>query len=101
MGLLRKGVWPHISTPLGMATRTEKIQKGVSLEGEGQVLPVDLIWLPMEDFDLILGMDWLTQQHHATTHCRKHLLLITKLDKEEWFFLGDRWDLNSQAQKHT
>lgn len=54
-----------ISTTLGKVTRSGNVQKEVNLKIEGHIMAMDLVWIPMEDFDLILGMDWLVK--HDTT----------------------------------
>ena len=93
-----RGIELRISTPLGHSTTTCRIQEGVNLEVEGRVLPANLIWLAMEDFDLILGMDWLAQ-HHATIHCRRRVLTMAKPDEKEWCLTGDRRDPNPWTSK--
>ena len=37
---------------------------------EARELPVDLVLFDVMDFDVILGMDWLSQ-HYATVDCRR------------------------------
>ena len=51
----------RISTPLGIGSPRTKLVKSVEIEIEELHLPVDMLVLPMSDFDVILGMDWLTQ----------------------------------------
>ena len=43
---------------------------------------VDLIALPFHEFDLILGMDWLSK-HHAIVDCHKKIILLKCSDLSE------------------
>ena len=42
---------------------------------EGHVLTADLVVLGIYDFDIILGMDWLSK-HHATIECHEKEVLF-------------------------
>ena len=50
----------YVSSPLGIRTRIRMIGRGCELEISGTLLTVDLRILDMSEFDVILGMDWLT-----------------------------------------
>jgi len=79
----------RIATPLGKVTRVGRIQKKVQLNLVGQSLPIDLIWVPMEDFDIILGMDWLIR-HDTIIHCKQHRISIAKPGQLRWFIPGHK-----------
>ncbi len=49
-----------VSTPLGAKTDLTCVCKDCDVRIAGRVMPADLILLPMKNFDVILGMDWLT-----------------------------------------
>ena len=49
-----------MSSPLGIRARIGMIGRGCELEISGTLLTVDLRILDMSEFDVILGMDWLT-----------------------------------------
>ena len=49
-----------MSSPLGIRARIRMICQGCELEILGTVLTVDLRIMDMLEFDVILGMDWLT-----------------------------------------
>ena len=49
-----------MSSPLGMRARIGMICRGCELEISGTLLTVDLRIMDMLEFDVILGMDWLT-----------------------------------------
>jgi len=67
----------EVSTPVGdvLAVRTYLPRVPVVL-GD-QDLPADLVILPMSDFDVILGMDWLSD-HDARVLCRERRVVIPR-----------------------
>ena len=50
----------YVSSPLGIKVRIGMICHGCELEISGILLTVDLRVMDMSEFDVILGMDWLT-----------------------------------------
>ena len=50
----------YVSSPLGIRARIGMICHGCELEISGTLLIVDLRIMDMSEFDVILGMDWLT-----------------------------------------
>ena len=50
----------YVSSPLGIRARIRMIGRGCELEISGTLLTVDLRMMDMLEFDVILGMDWLT-----------------------------------------
>jgi hypothetical protein len=46
-------------------------------------LPGDLIVMPFEDYDLNLGMDWLSE-HYARVDCKNKLVQFVRLGKMLW-----------------
>ncbi|XP_073012257.1 uncharacterized protein [Typha latifolia] len=59
------------------------------VELEGKCLLVDLISLEINDFDVILGMDYLVA-HHATVDCRQKKVTFTLPGQLEPFFQGKK-----------
>ncbi|XP_072999199.1 uncharacterized protein [Typha latifolia] len=59
------------------------------VELEGKCLPMDLISLEMNDFDVILGMDWLAA-HHAIVDCRQKKVIFTLPGQPKLFFQGEK-----------
>jgi len=55
-------------SPLGATVKLGKVCKECMLILEGRELPADLIILSMREFDVILGIDWLTK-FHAIMDC--------------------------------
>ena len=50
----------YVSSPLGIKARIRMICRGSELEISGTLLIVDLRIMDMSEFDVIIGMDWLT-----------------------------------------
>ena len=50
----------YVSSPLRIKARIGMICRGCELEISGTLLTVDLRIMDMSEFDVILGMDWLT-----------------------------------------
>ena len=50
----------YVSSPLGTRVRIDKICRDCELDISGILLTVDLRLVDISDFDVILGMDWLT-----------------------------------------
>ena len=55
------GVEMCISTPLGPGSLLTRVVRSVDVVLEGRSLPIDMLVLPMSDFDVVLGMDWLNK----------------------------------------
>ena len=49
-----------MSSPPGAKVNIDKICQDYELEISGVLLTMDLIFMDMLEFDVILGMDWLT-----------------------------------------
>ena len=60
----------------------------------GQEFPADLVALDMRDFDVVLGMDWLSR-HRATLDCYKKEVKFHRLGKLEVKFRGIHRELSS------
>ena len=50
----------YVSSPLGIRARIRMICHDCELEISGTLLTMDLRIMDMSEFDVILGMDWLT-----------------------------------------
>ena len=60
----------------------------------GQEFPADLVALDMRDFDVVLGMDWLSR-HIATLDCYQKEVKLHRLGKLEVKFRGIHRELSS------
>ena len=76
-----------MSSLLGIRARIGMICRGCELEISGTLLIVDLRIMDMSEFDVILGMDWLTAyrvvidcEHRRVTAIRRMVLV--------WYFRG-------------
>ena len=59
-----------VTSPLGHSVRVNRVYKNCPLLVHDIEFSVDLIALPLHEFDLILGMDWLSK-HRAIVDCDK------------------------------
>ena len=50
----------YVSSPLGIRARIGMIRRGCEMEISWTLLTVDMRIMDMSEFDVILGMDWLT-----------------------------------------
>ena len=51
----------HVTSPLGHSVKVNRVYKNCPLVIHDREFSVDLIALPFHEFDLILGMDWLSK----------------------------------------
>ena len=71
----------RMTTPLSVVTLlsdpldTDVIFLRCPVLVKGRELPVDLVLLDVMDFNVILGMDWLSQ-HYATLDCRSKVVIF-------------------------
>jgi hypothetical protein len=72
----------HMSTPLGKTTVANKYVPDYEIRVGREVFKANLIMMPIEDYDLILGMYWLSK-HGARVDCK------SKVEQ----FVRPRWDV--------
>ena len=84
---LRIGV--TINTPLRENINIDDIYRGVKLYIGGLELSVDLMPLELYDFDLILGMDWLSK-YRAQVDCFTKTVTIQGVGNRNVVFKGER-----------
>ena len=65
------------------------------VEVEGKIFPADLIELQVLEFDVILGMDWLSE-NYASIDCHDKCIRFRPVAGAEFMFQGDR----SEALTH-
>ena len=68
----------YVSSPLGIRARIGMICHGCELEILGILLTVDLRVMDMSEFDVILGMDWLTAYRVVIDCERKRVTAYTQ-----------------------
>ena len=86
----------HVSSLLGTRVRVDMICRGCVLEISGILLMVDLQVMDMSEFDVILGMDWLTA-HRVVIDCDHRKFIVYTQDGIRVMFQGDKRDSLRQA----
>ena len=81
----------HVSSPLGTGIRIDKICQDCELEISGILLTMDLKVMDMSEFDVILGMDWLTAHRVVIDYDRKRVTAYTP-GGSRFIFQGDKHD---------
>ncbi|XP_027936277.1 uncharacterized protein LOC114191305 [Vigna unguiculata] len=71
-----------VSTPTSGLVRTSSVCARFPVEVEGRVYKVNLICLPLQGLDVILGMDWLSA-NHVLIDCREKKLLFSNSEDPE------------------
>ena len=66
----------YVSSPLGTRARIGMICRSCELEISGIILIVDLRVMDMSEFDVILGMDWLTA-YKVVINCERRRVPLT------------------------
>jgi len=69
-----------VSTPASGLVRTSFVCVRCPVEVEGRVYKVNLICLPLQGLDVILGMDWLSA-NHVLIDCREKKLLFSNSEE--------------------
>ncbi|GJS96674.1 putative reverse transcriptase domain-containing protein [Tanacetum coccineum] len=75
----------------GQLVEIDNVIKGCKLEIEGHVFDIDLIPFGHGSFDVIIGMDWLSN-HKAKIICHEKVVRIPLLDGKVLRVLGERLD---------
>ena len=81
-----------MSSPLGIRARIGMICRGCELEISGTLLTVDLRIMDMSEFDVILGMDWLTA-YRVVIDCECRRVTAYTQDGTRVVFQGDKHDI--------
>ena len=80
-----------VTSPLGHSVRVNQVYKNYPLMVHDKEFLIYLIALPFHEFDLILGMDWLSK-HCAIVDCNKKIILLKCFDLSEVIVHGIRYD---------
>jgi hypothetical protein len=76
-----------VGTPAGASLTADQMCRQRVVSIAGRELVWDLIVLDMRDFDVLLGMDWLSY-YHAVVHCREKMVCFRIPKQEEFCFKG-------------
>ena len=82
----------EVSVPNRNTMISERIVPGSRLVTQNKDFPVDLIVLSIHDFDIVLGMDWLTK-HRATLDCYKKEVRLVRPEEPGVIFRGIRREI--------
>jgi len=77
----------YVTTPVGSVYQAERVARNCTSIISGRLFLGDLILLGIRGYDVILGMDWLTQ-HQATIDCNKKTLTLTTSEGERIQYKG-------------
>ena len=72
----------HVTSTLGHRVRVKRVYKNCPLVIYDREFSVDLIALPIHEFDFILGIDWLSKRQ-AIIECNKKTVVLKYFDKSE------------------
>ena len=72
----------HVTSPLGQSVKVNRVYKNCPIVIHDREFSATLIALPFHEFDLILGMDWLSK-HRAIIDCDKKTVVLRCSDKFE------------------
>ena len=79
----------NVVTTLGDIIIVNRLYQNCVIQIETARLFVDLILMSFFDFDVILGMDWLTR-HHAVVNCFTKEVAFEFGDQQKIVFQGER-----------
>ncbi|GJS13190.1 putative reverse transcriptase domain-containing protein [Tanacetum coccineum] len=79
----------EIEIASGQLVEIDKVIKGCKLEIEGHVFDIDLIPFGHGRFDVIIGMEWLSN-HKAEIICHEKVVRIPLLDSKVLIVLGEK-----------
>ena len=86
----------YVSSPLGIWARIGMRCRGCELEISRTLLTVDLRIMDMSEFDVILGMDWLTA-YRIVINCERRRVTAYTQDGTRVVFEGDKHDILPQT----
>ena len=86
----------YVSSPLGIRARIWMICRGYELKISRTLLIVDLRIMDKSEFDVILGMDWLTGYRVVIDYERRRVTAYTR-DGTRVVFQGDKHDILPQT----
>nr|GFB32310.1 reverse transcriptase domain-containing protein [Tanacetum cinerariifolium] len=76
-----------ISTLMKDSVRITHVYRDLPLQFDDKIRAINALPLDMCEFDIILGMDWLTE-HHATIDCRSYRVIFGDIHALEFIYHG-------------
>ena len=86
----------HVTSPLGHSVSVNSVYRNCPIFIQVREFLADLITLPFQEFDLILGMDWLTK-HRAIVDCGQKIVVLRCFDQSEVIIQGIRSSVMSNV----
>ena len=86
----------YVSSPLGIKASIELICQRCELEISGILITLDLRVMDMLEFDVILGIDWLTA-YRVVIDCEHRRVIAYTQDGTRVIFQGDKHDVFPQT----
>ena len=86
----------HVTSPLGHNISVNSVYRNCPIVIQAREFIADLITLPFREFDLILGMDWLTK-HRAIVDCGQKTVVLRCSDQSEVIIQGIRSSVMSNV----
>ena len=77
----------HVNSPLGNNIRLNSVYRNCPIVIQARDFLVDLITLPFQEFDLILGMDWLSK-HRGMVDCGQTTIVLRCSNQTEVIVQG-------------
>nr|GFB73540.1 putative reverse transcriptase domain-containing protein [Tanacetum cinerariifolium] len=69
------------------SVRITHVYRNLPLQFDDKIRAINALPLDMCEFDIILGMDWLTE-HHATIDCRSYRVIFGDIHAPEFIYHG-------------
>ncbi|KAL5836958.1 hypothetical protein ACOSQ3_014127 [Xanthoceras sorbifolium] len=85
-----------VSSPLGHSVIVNRVSRDCPIRIQEYEFPGDLIELSFHDFDIILGMDWLSR-HRIIIDCSLKQVTLRTANGAEVLMVGDRRDFLSNV----
>ena len=78
-----------VTNPLGHSVIVNRVYRDCPIQIREYEFPGDLIKLSFKEFDVILGMDWLSR-HQLMVDCRMKRVTLRTPNEDEVTFIGER-----------
>ena len=86
----------HVTSPLGHNVSVNSVYRNCPIIIQAREFLTDLITLPFREFDLILGMDWLTK-HRAIVDYGQKIVVLRCSDQSKVIIQGIRSSVMSNG----
>ncbi|KAK9029043.1 hypothetical protein V6N11_026169 [Hibiscus sabdariffa] len=78
-----------VMSPVGQSVTVDRVYRRCPLMVQKETFPTDLMELPLEKFDLILGMNWLSE-HRVSLDCESKIASLKTPDERTVILVGER-----------